>query len=389
MVPRTPLDTLLDQVADIATRPLTEAVTLPPEMYGRQDVYELEVERIFRTDWMCVGRTDEVPNVGDYRAVDLCEEPLVMVRDQANVVRVLSRICRHRWVEVVEGTGTAKHLQCPYHHWTYSLSGELVSAPEMADNRAFDKASCSLPQIRTETWLGFVFVNLDGKADPLAPRLAELTQLLEPYQLERQRTVRATPWGHSPYDWKLLIDNYLECYHHAGIHHGSVQPLLPARLTYTETRGGDHWSLAHLPVAASAVEPDRLGRKSMPTLLPAASSLTETQLNEVLIIGIFPAMIFGVSPDFIEWYHLFPLGPGQIELTIKFVIHPEGLASPIVNHGLAGIVDCLDVIHGEDLGVLESMQRGVQSRLATTGPMSHLEETTQQFNRYVARKLCA
>lgn len=382
------VDELLRDMRAAADRPVREAVTLPPKAYANDDLYELEVERIFRSEWMCVGRADEVPNPGDYASVDLCGDPLVMVRDQEGVLRVLSRVCRHRWAEVVEGSGTARNLQCPYHHWVYNLTGELMSAPEMAENTAFDKAACGLPEVRTEMWLGFVFVNLDGTADPLAPRLTDLTKILEPYEIDRQRTTRATEWGDSPYDWKLLMDNYLECYHHAGVHHGSVQPLLPARLTYTERLGGEHWSLAHLPVAPAAAETDRKGRRSMPTFLPAAPSLSEDQLNEVLIIGVFPALIFGVSPDFIEWYHFFPTGAGRLDLTIKFVIHPEGLEYAMASHALAGIVDCLDVIHREDLRVLESMQRGVRSVLAQQGSLSPLEETMHEFNRYVVDRLC-
>ena len=256
----------------------------------------------------------------------------------------------------------------------------------MRDNEDFDKANSALPEVHTEVWQGFVFVNLDGDASPLAPRLVALDKILEPYDLSSFRTVCQTTWGDSAYDWKLLVDNYLECYHHLGVHHASVQPTFPAQLTWVDDDGDDVWSVTHLPVAKDAAVTDAQGRTVAPMFLPPPPGVNEEQLNEILIIGVFPFLLFGVNPDFVEWYHAFPTAAGRVDLTIKFCVHPEQLESATSEQGLADVVESL-AVHGEDLPVLEAMQRGVSSQFSTEGPLSSFEEPMQHFSRYLSRML--
>ena len=262
---------LVDRVREVAALPLELATALPADVYTSDDLYSLEVDKIFRQEWMCIGRIDEIPNPGDFKSVDLVGEPLVITRDGGGELHVMSRVCRHRRAEVCEGSGNALQLQCPYHHWTYSLAGDLLSAPLMRENIGFDKMTNGLPEFSMEVWQGFIFVNLDGTAEPLGPTLTGLDALLEPYDLSSFQTVRTTEWGESAYDWKLLVDNYLECYHHLGVHGSSVQPMFPTQLTWTDTSGGEQWSVAHVPVSKSAEMDDGEHHAVAPQIPPTAT----------------------------------------------------------------------------------------------------------------------
>jgi nitrite reductase/ring-hydroxylating ferredoxin subunit len=155
------VDELLARIQDAASAPLGRAVTLPPQVYGSEEIYRLEVERVFRPGWFAAARADQVSKPGDYLSVDVVGEPLVITRDRDGDVHVLSRLCAHRWMEVAAGAGNAPALQCPYHLWTYSLSGQLVGAPHMTESADFDKASCRLATIRHEIW--------GGRAGPRSP----------------------------------------------------------------------------------------------------------------------------------------------------------------------------------------------------------------------------
>src|SRR5512134_3261419 len=135
-----------------ALGPLATASTLPPRCYVDPAVYAREVERIFRREWICVGREDEIAAPGDHFAFTLFGDPLVAVRGDDGAIRVLSRVCRHRWMPVVEGRGNRRSFQCPYHLWTYALDGRLLGAPEMQRAEGFERASCRLPALRVETW---------------------------------------------------------------------------------------------------------------------------------------------------------------------------------------------------------------------------------------------
>src|SRR5262245_45407552 len=162
---------------------------LPPACYTSLEFYARETERIFRRDWLYIGRADEVAEPGDYLCLDVLGEPLVMVRDGAGEVRVLSRICRHRAMPVGSGAGHARTFVCPYHTWTYALDGRLLGAPEMRETPGFDPAACRLPGLRSEVWEGFVFVSFDPEAPALGPSLAGLAALCRNYDLAGLKTV--------------------------------------------------------------------------------------------------------------------------------------------------------------------------------------------------------
>ena len=152
--------------------------TLPPSFYTSADWLQHETEALLRREWLCLCRVDEIPRAGNYITRELLGEPLLIVRDRENALRVLANVCRHRNMPVAEGSGQARLFVCPYHAWSYNLDGSLLNAPYMDD---VDKSACSLPLYRSEIWQGFVFVNLDGEADALTPRLQGLDAILANY----------------------------------------------------------------------------------------------------------------------------------------------------------------------------------------------------------------
>ncbi|MGH9157140.1 MAG: aromatic ring-hydroxylating oxygenase subunit alpha [Acidimicrobiales bacterium] len=201
-------------------------VTLDPTCYWSPDVYEAELDRVFRSGWVAVGHVSQVADAGSYRCVDVSGESLVVTRDRGGLLHVLSRVCPHRWMEACSGDGTARSLQCPYHHWTFNLAGQLRAAPAMG--AAFDKSACSLTEFRHEVWEGFIFVNVDGGAPDVRELWSPLADQLHDYRLAGWRVVSTIDWGERPWNWKVLMDNG-ECYHHLGLHQHSLEPLYPAR----------------------------------------------------------------------------------------------------------------------------------------------------------------
>ena len=206
-----------------------QAKSLPPEFYSSEEFLELEKEEIFRKEWVCVGRVAEIPGRGDYFTTQLLDEPLIVVRGQDKKVRVLSNVCRHRSSVILEGTGTAKNFVCPYHAWTYANDGQLLRAPYMDQVKGFDVKGCRLPEFKTEVWHGFLYVNLDGKAKPLAPRLTGLEPYLENRHPEDMMVslVQEEIWSTN---WKCLAENYMEGYHLSTVHSKDLYDITPTRL---------------------------------------------------------------------------------------------------------------------------------------------------------------
>ena len=117
---------LCEAIAEIGNLGAGPTITLPPACYTSEDFLELEKEEIFRKEWICLGRVDEVPKPGDYFATELIDEPLIVVRGQDKKVRVLSNVCRHRSSVIAEGACNKKNFVCPYHAWTYATDGQLL-----------------------------------------------------------------------------------------------------------------------------------------------------------------------------------------------------------------------------------------------------------------------
>ena len=182
---------------------VNEASMLPPLVYTSEEFYAFEREAIFGHEWLCVGRVDQVPEPGDYFTLTMADEPLVVVRGQDRVLRVLSAVCRHRGALVAEDRGTCGAFVCPYHHWSYALDGRLLGSPAMDRAIGFDKKEHPLPSLRVEEWQGFVFCNMDQEAPPLAPGLSELEPLLEHFELPSATTLEGKTLPDLPWNWKV------------------------------------------------------------------------------------------------------------------------------------------------------------------------------------------
>jgi phenylpropionate dioxygenase-like ring-hydroxylating dioxygenase large terminal subunit len=171
---------------------VNSAQALPPLCYTNREFFEFEKEALFCHEWLCVGRVSWIPKPGDYFTTSHVGEPLVVLRNREGVIKTLSTVCRHRAMFVVEGHGNARGFTCPYHHWSYSLDGKLRGAPAMDRACNFSKEQIRLPEFKLETWLGFIFINFDLDAPPLAPRLEMVTKALANYGVPSAEGLMAT-----------------------------------------------------------------------------------------------------------------------------------------------------------------------------------------------------
>ena len=163
---------------DSIRRPYRGARLLPGRAYQEASIFEWEREHVLRRDWVIVGRVDEAPDPGTYFLTDLDGEPLLVVRGRDNELRAFYNVCRHRGTAVVEEQcGTAVRFQCPYHAWIYDLEGKLVRAKHTDDLDDFTFEEYGLAAVGCETWQGFVFLNLDPDAAPLATQLGDPTSI--------------------------------------------------------------------------------------------------------------------------------------------------------------------------------------------------------------------
>lgn len=335
------------------------ATGLARDCYVDPAFFDLEVERIMKPGWHAVARSNQLPKHGDYRSVDLFGEPIVVVRDEAGRLRAYSRVCRHRAFPLVEGEGNAKRFVCPYHSWSYDLQGELRGAPLMENRPGFERKNCRLPELRLEESLGFVFVSLNAEVPSLVPQLAPLAELLSPHGFD-DLIIADTLVYDSPWNWKIMVDNFIESYHHLAVHRDNLQRTNPARGTHAVEFDGPFLVLENPAVEGN---PPFWVAQVFPTLLLA--------------------LFRGDSPVG-TWYEMKIDRHDHFELHIHLLIAPELAA----NEGAVQIVrEATALIHDQDIPMCEGVQRGLRSELWKPGRLSTQEKPLWLFHRYLVEQL--
>ncbi len=354
--------------------PLEEAWTLPPDAYTSAQIFEKERDTLFSTGWLCVGRVEQFAEVGDYRCIDLPAQPIVVVRGRDDEIRAFSRVCLHRAMPVAEGSGNATRFVCPYHNWTYELTGQLRSAPMMEGARGFDAKQCRLPMLAVEIWQGFVLVNGDPEAELLAPQLTGLTQVIANYEFDQMVIVDTIEFD-SPWNWKILVENFMEAYHHIGTHKTTFEPVYPARMSSVADNGGEPWVLLRMPAKPEHATEDAVFPK-----------LENDEKDQLLAMCVFPTLLFAASATGAAWYQLEPTAHDQMTLRIHAMTTPAAAAA-LDDASREALMAMLRDVHEEDIEANRGPWLGLNGAMTTQGRLSPYEKSIWQLNQLWADAL--
>ena len=371
---------LVEAVRAGRSQPLEHAETLPPEAYTAPAFYKLEVERIFRKEWLCTGHVSQVAAIGDYFTIDLMGEMLVVVRAADDQIRVMSRICLHRWAPLVNGTGNAKLFSCPFHKWGYGLDGRLLGAPLMEDV-VFDPKTCRLPEFRSTIVDGFIYMNFDETAEPLAPRLADLSAAVAKFKLD-ELALAGTLTYDCAFNWKIVVETFMECYHHIAAHPETFERSFPARMSYVED-GRAAWTLGHSPARPEV--PDETIAAGFPDL----AALTPDERHEFRLYLVYPYHLLSLLPDRVFWFCLQPEGPARTRLQSHVLLRKSAFAAADFPEKLAAEMHFLKTVNAEDIAVNEMQQLGAATPSAGAGRLSVLEKAVWQLADYVRARVGA
>jgi|TARA_B110000438_G_scaffold103829_1_gene102611 choline monooxygenase len=373
------VEEILIQLKDASEAKPKDAQMLHPSYYHSKELYELEKEHIFSKEWICMARVEQIPNPGDYVTVCLLDEPIVIVRQQDGSIQALSNVCRHRYFPVAQGQGNTRFFACPYHKWTYQLDGSLMGAPGMKDS-SFDQSKCQLPEFRSEVWMGFIFVNLDITAEPLAPRLASLTERLTEYQLDQWRApcIFEERWAGN---WKLACENALDSYHHMGLHENSVQSIMPGLGTeFVEAH--DAWNYHRTPFNERGITE---ANERAPEVV---ARLAEHDAFTMNAIFIYPNLVIPLLPTGANWLSFVP---DAIDRTWIFtgLALDNSMLSQVEDEVAFGVVvkEALSGINQEDSLGTSELQKTTRSAFIERGPICEKELGVLHYYKYLARRL--
>ncbi len=382
---------LFDQVNETAAKPREHATSLPAGAYTSADFLRWEEAEIFRKEWISLAHVSQFKKPGDFVRVDVAGEPLLVVLGKDNEIRVISRVCRHRGMDIMPSgfdhpdSGNQRVILCPYHLWSYDFTGKLIGAPEMHKAACFDRSEVALHTFRSEIWEGFVFVNLSGDAPPLAEKYATMKdRFVGKLDIADGELVWSQHWD-CPFNWKILLENFMEAYHHMGAHMKTLEPFLPARGCWTEP-DDENFTAMHLPLKDS-LKREILAAGKAETAFPVFPNLKVEDCLEWWVFLGMPNFLLFTAPDRVYWYRLLPTGPETCSLLTTMIVPSSAKERPGYEETLAKEVQAGIDFHLEDMEVCTATQRGMRSAAYQPGRLSHLEEPIWQFQRYLAAKI--
>ena len=357
--------------------PFGESRLLPREAYTDPEVFAWEAERFLRERWVCVARGEEVAASGDQKAISVGKEAVLLVRGEDGTVRAFSNVCRHRGHELLpcDSSVRGRAIVCPYHAWGYGLDGSLKAAPNFRDVAGFDRAEFPLLGIACEEWHGYVFLNMSGDAAPVAEQLRSLEPIVAAYGIADLVTKDRHEYVVDS-NWKVLSENYNECYHCPTIH-----PELCA--VSPPDSGGDYdgagaWVGGWMDLKEGGQTMSLSGASQGPRI----QGLPDEHAHTVGYVDVFPNLLISVHPDYVMSHRLTPLSPTatRIECTWAF---PKAAAEQ-ADFDPSYAVDFWDITNRQDWGACESVQRGLASPTWVPGPIAPMESTVYRLETLFA-----
>ena len=332
--------------------------TLPGRYYYDPAIYALEQERIFSQMWVCVGRADALPDPGSYQLATIGRESIIIIRNRDGVLRAFFNVCRHRGARLcTAASGQLKgSIQCRYHAWTYGLDGRLIGAPNVLNDTQFDRTSYGLLPVALEVWEGFVWLNLaDDPASiatqvngPIIERFGSFAPFAR-YDVGKLKVGKTITYDVRA-NWKLVLENFMECYH-CGPLHPELCRLLPGFRSGKTYMDGDAATLAENAQAFTIT-----GKASRPPL----PGLLAEDLRRYYGIVLLPNMLLNLLDDHIVIHTLHPEGPERTRMICEWLFDAGAMTSP--DFDPMDAVEIFDIVNRQDWEVCELTQLSMATK---------------------------
>jgi Rieske 2Fe-2S family protein len=364
-----------DLAASLA--PFGESRMLPRAAYVDPAVFAWERRHIF-SSWMCVGYSADLPEPGVQRAVSVGNGGVLLTRDESGTVHAFANTCRHRGHELLPCGDMTKRrsIVCPYHSWSYRLDGTLRSAPSLRNDPSFDPTTFGLVRLDVVDWHGWLFVDPSGMSGPFADHVAGTEAIVGPYRPE-DLTIVARHSYVLACNWKVIAENYQECYHCSTIHPELSRISPPTSGDNVDLDG--QWmggSMELIPEAETMSLDGRSGGV-------AIAGLSEVELRTVMYLVGYPNLLVSLHPDYVMTHLMTPLAVDRTHVECAWAFPRDVAENPDFDPAYA--VDFWDLTNRQDWAACESVQRGLTSPHARPGPLAREEDGVYKFVTRVAR----
>ena len=357
--------------------------SLPQGFYTDPVVHEADLHAIFYRRWLFVAASCELAEPGAFVTLTVGRSPILLLRNDSGELRAFFNTCRHRGARIVDAPrGKLSVVMCPYHNWTYRLSGELIRARYMPEE--FDRTRFPLRPVHVREVGGAVYICLAENPPDFAPYAAAVGRQLAPHALTHAKVAAEVDLVEHG-NWKLVMENSRECYHCASGHRDLMRSLLDiydfANPEAVETIGAywAAWEGAGLPAGVAEGPDFRASR--LPLVNGARSMTIDGELAVKKPLGVEPPGAYGS----LRWVHypstfnhaigdygvlirILPLGPQETLVTTKFLVARDAVEG--VDYDLQRLTEVWNITNAEDKALVERNQAGVNSFGYRPGPYS-------------------
>ncbi|MPY84512.1 MAG: Rieske 2Fe-2S domain-containing protein [Actinophytocola sp.] len=338
--------------------------TLPGNTYVDPAIFELEQIEIFESMWFCAVRSADLPNPGDFRTVQIGRESVLVTRSRDGSLRAFLNICRHRGARLcVEETGTVKRsFQCPYHAWTYGLDGKLIAAPNLSSMPDIDRTEYGLRPVRLREWLGYAWLCLadeppsfeDTVIGDVADRLGAV-EPIENYDIDELTLGRRISYDVKA-NWKLIIENFMECYHCATIH-PELTEVLPE---FADGLAAQYY-VGHGAAFGEDVDGFTVdGSEGFERL----SGVSTEQDRSYYAITVRPQVFVNLVPDHVIFHRMYPLAADRTLVECDWLYAKDVVAS---GRDVSRSVELFHRVNQQDFDACERCQPAMSSRAYDNG----------------------
>jgi len=375
VVPPAPLDRA---ELEHSLQPFGLSRMLPKAAYLDPAVLAWERTQIF-AGWICLGRSSDVPDSGSMRTYSLGTSSALVVRDATGTVRAFENACRHRGHELLPCGESAQRraIVCPYHAWTYDLDGALRGAPSFTRTEGFDKSAHALNALPVVEWHGWLFADPSGTSGDFSDHVGELEDIVASYDAGALRTVVTHEYDVAA-NWKIVVENYQECYHCSMIHPELTRVSPPKSGENLHTEGDWVGGWMELREGADTMSLDGTSGGVV------MARLDEQEQRTVMYLVMLPNLLISLHPDYVMTHLLTPKTPELTHIQCSWAFPPEALELPDFDPSYA--VDFWDLTNRQDWAACESVQRGMHSPRHTPGPLVPEEDGVYQFVSKMARR---
>jgi len=364
-----------------APAPLPRA--LPAWTYNHPEMSRLEYERILKPSWQIVCHSNSIASPGDFITLDLGADSVVAVRNSQGAIQVFHNVCRHRGARILEGSGNCPGaITCPYHGWSYRLSGELLGTPVRESFPGLDRAQHGLKPVRMAIAFGFVFANLAGDPLPLETIWGRFLEDFAPHHFETLQPLGPLYVEHWDVDWKIAMDNYLESYHVPIGHPGLFRMFTPDYDDQANLPTGVARGISWLRERPSSKWSERMYQQLIGQV---TQDLPEAHRRRWTFYSMLPNLGIDVFPDQMDFFQVLPRGPGKCTIRGGSFARPDARREMRIARYLSTRIN--RQVQREDEFLCRRVQQGLASSSYEPGPLSKLENCMFEFHNLLRERI--